>query len=201
MLRKTSFHPNRPLEGYVLMDLEIQSSALAKHNLSKKRMFFPRCEHVFAHKKRSNLLPNSTNTTLNPQPSSQKIKKQKTHRDFKPTQGTVALLTLGKVHILAPVAHSFRRNPPCCPGDLQVKALRSPLEPLQSVFEWRTALSSSWFAILPFVDQQSSDNFPIDLNCWVLPKHCKHRSLWRFPSLKKAHVLLTHFVNQDFLAP
>ena len=44
-------------------------------------------------------------------------------------QGTVALLTAGKVHILAPVARSFGRNPPCYPGDRKVKALRSPLDP------------------------------------------------------------------------
>lgn len=72
MLRKTSFHPNRPLEGHVLMDAEIQSSALAKHNLSKKRdVFFScvcvraTCKHFFSHQKKQVTQPNSTNTKLN----------------------------------------------------------------------------------------------------------------------------------------
>ncbi len=40
--------------------------------------------------------------------------RDKIHQDFwaHQNQGTIALLTLGKVHILAPVAHGFGRNSP-----------------------------------------------------------------------------------------
>ena len=116
-------------------------------------------------------------------------------------QGTVALLTAGKVHILAPVARGFGRNPPCYPGDQKSQSTKVSLRTLtvsvwMKIGDWsvkteileETALNLSWVSSLSMC--RPFDSFPIYVYCWVLPKHCKQWSLWRlgFPSLKKKHV-------------
>lgn len=113
-------------------------------------------------------------------------------------QGTVALLTAGKVHILAPVARGFGRNPPCYPGDQKSQSTKVSLRTLtvsvwMKIGDWsvkteileETALNLSWVSSLSMC--RPFDSFPIYIYCWVLPKHCKQWSLWRlgFPSLKK----------------
>lgn len=129
-------------------------------------------------------------------------------------QGTVALLTAGKVHILAPVARSFGRNPPCYPGDRKVKALRSPLDPFtvsvwMKIGDWSQnrdfggngtefVMGFKFVHVLTSNHSTTSPYISIVGSCLNTVNSGVCEGLG-FPSLKKTHTfLLTHFVSHWF---